>query len=297
MGNSLAVTPKGVRFGVRMGVPIRMQSGAPTVVRRRRLLALGLACALALSRRARAQEIEVLALRHRNADELLPLLRPFVEPGGALTGQGFQLILRASPANRAQVRQLIASLDRPPRQLLVSVRQDRANEEERRGLAADGRVIVGTQGASGSVRVQGGNERSLATQDAMQTIRVTEGGRAWIAMGTAVPLTFRRLATTPQGLTEVVGTVYYEAVTGFFVRPQLAGEQVTLDLEPEQSSATVRGLERSALSTRVQGRLGEWIAVGGADVREDRSASSLLSSERDVERNRRGVWLKVDALP
>jgi hypothetical protein len=110
----------------------------------------------------------------------------------------------------------------------------------------------------------------------MQTSRVTEGGRAWIAMGTAVPLTFRRLATTPQGLTEVVGTVYYEAVTGFFVRPQLAGEQVTLDLEPEQSSATVRGLERSALSTRVQGRLGEWIAVGGADVREDRSASSLL---------------------
>ncbi|MCA3221791.1 MAG: hypothetical protein ING41_05320 [Burkholderiales bacterium] len=266
-------------------------------MRRRRLLALGLACALALPRGARTQEIEVLALRHRNADELLPLLRPFVEPGGALTGQGFQLILRTGPANRAQIHQLLASLDRPPRQLLVAVRQDRAVEEERRGLAADGSVIVGTQGAGGSVRVQGGNERSLATQDATQTIRVTEGGRAWIAMGTAVPLTFRRLATTPQGLTEVVGTVYYEAVTGFFVRPQLAGEQVTLDLEPEQGSATVRGLERSALSTRVQGRLGEWIAVGGADVREDRSASGLLSSERGVERNRRGVWLKVDALP
>ncbi|MFN7433338.1 MAG: hypothetical protein ACK5T1_09240, partial [Betaproteobacteria bacterium] len=82
----------------------------PTVVRRRRLLALGLACALALSRGAHAQEIEVRALRHRNAAELLPLFRPFVEPGGALTGQGFQLILRASQINTGQGGHLDASM-------------------------------------------------------------------------------------------------------------------------------------------------------------------------------------------
>jgi hypothetical protein len=259
-----------------------------------------LAAALAPSA-PRAQEIEVLSLSHRSADELLPLLRPFVESGGALTGQGFQLILRASPANRAQIRQLIAALDRPPRQLLISVRQDRASDSAQRALGADGSVVIGTQGSGGSLRIQGSNERSVGTQATTQTLRVVEGGRAWLAMGSAVPFTFRRWVLTPQGVTEVLGTVYYEAVTGFYVRPRLAGEQVTLEIEPEQSTVTVRGgeraIERASLSTTVQGRLGEWIAVGGADVREDRSNSGLLSSERGVERNRRGVWLRVEALP
>jgi hypothetical protein len=93
----------------------------------------------------------------------------------------------------------------------------------------------------------------------------------------------------------MLGTVYYDAVTGFHVRPTLAGDVVTLDLAPEQSTVTVRGVERAQVSTTVQGRLGEWIAVGGADVREDRSTSGILSSGQGVERNRRGVWLKVDA--
>jgi hypothetical protein len=44
----------------------------------------------------------------------------------------------------------------------------------------------------------------------------------------------------------------------------------------------------------VQGRLGEWIAVGGADVREDLSNSGTPQSSRGTERNQRGVWLRVE---
>jgi hypothetical protein len=35
----------------------------------------------------RAQsDLEVLALRHRTAEELIPVLRPLLEPGGVMTG-------------------------------------------------------------------------------------------------------------------------------------------------------------------------------------------------------------------
>jgi type II secretory pathway component GspD/PulD (secretin) len=239
-------------------------------------------------------EIEVIALRFRTADDLLPLLRPFVEPGGALTGQGSQLILRASSTNRAQIRKLLADLDRAPRQLIISLRQDRAAEETQRSIGANGSVTITNRRVYGNAQVEANNSRSLSTTDATQTIRVVEGGRAWIAMGTAIPLTFRQFVVTNQGLSEPIGTIYYEAVTGFHVRPTLAGDVVTLDIAPEQSTVTVRGLERAQLSTTVQGRLGEWIAVGGADVREDRSTSGTLQSSRGTERNQRGVWLRVD---
>jgi hypothetical protein len=262
-------------------------------MRRRAVLALAALLAGTAWGQAGA-EIEVIPLRFRTADDLLPLLRPLVEPGGAVTGQGSQLILRASAANRAQFRKLLAELDRPPRQLVISVRQDRADEQAQRSVDADGSVTITSRRITGTAQVEANNSRTLSTQDATQTIRVIEGGRAWIAMGTAIPLTFRQYAITQQGLTEVLGTVYYDAVTGFNVRPTLAGEMVTLEIAPEQSTVTVRGIERAQLSTTVQGRLGEWIAVGGADVREDRSASGMLSSGQGVERNRRGAWLRVD---
>lgn len=257
--------------------------------------ALGFFAAL-LAAPLRAQEIEVIGLRHRSADELLPLLRPFLEPGGALTGQGYQLIVRASAANRAQLKRLLADLDHAPRQLQISVRQDALGEQASSVVGADGSVTVTSGGIHGSAQVQAGNSHTLSTQDTSQTVRVIEGGRAWIAMGTAIPLTFRQYVLGVQGITETLGTVYYEAVTGFHVRPTLAGGEVTLELAPEQSTVTVRGIERGQLATTVRGRLGDWIAVGDADVREDRATSGTLSSERGTERHRRGVWLKVDVL-
>ncbi len=82
--------------------------------RRSLLLALLLAPAL------RAQQLEIIELKHRTADDVLPNLRAFLEPGGALTGQGYQLFVRASAANARQLKQLLATLDRA--QLSTTVR-------------------------------------------------------------------------------------------------------------------------------------------------------------------------------
>jgi hypothetical protein len=99
---------------------------------------------------------------------------------------------------------------------------------------------------------------------------------------------------TPQGLTELRGTVYYDAVTGFHAQPQVAGDLVTVELAPEQSEIVAGAVERAQPSTTVRGRLGEWIAVGGADARGDSQSSGVLSSAQRAGVNRRGVWLKVD---
>lgn len=255
---------------------------------------LATTAALALVPAARAQDIEIIALRHRTAEQVLPTLRAFLEPGGALTGQGYQLFLRTSPENARQLKQLLATLDRAPRELVITVRQDRDAESGERRVGADGSVTIGNRRVFGDVAVEARDARTTATQSAEQRIRVVEGGRAYIAIGTAIPMSFRRFVLTPQGLTEARGTVYYDAVTGFWAQPLVAGEMVTVELAPEQSEIVAGAVERAQLSTMVRGRLGGWIAVGEADVRAESQAGGLLSSGQGSRTARRGVWLKVE---
>jgi hypothetical protein len=264
---------------------------------RRALLLAALAAPAVL----RAQSVEVLDLRYRTADDLLPLLRPFVEAGGALSGEGSQLFVRTSPANLRQLRELLAQLDRPPRQLQITVRQERADEDTQRTVAADGSVIVSSRGTSGSASVQAGNSRTTATRSVGQTVRVLEGGRALIAFGVAIPFTFKQYVATPAsapgaapGLTEIAATSYYEAVTGFAVRPLLAGEVVTLELSPTDAQVGPRGAERALLMTRVQGRLGQWIALGDADLAEQARRGAIASTDARSASSQRGVWVRVE---
>jgi hypothetical protein len=251
---------------------------------------------LALPLVARAQEIEVIELRHRSADQVLPLVQPLVEPGGALTGRGYQLFLRASPVNRRRLRELLATLDTPPRQLLLTVRQDLADEQRRDVRGADGSVTLGTRGIDAEVGVRAGRSRRVTAQGAVQRIRVLEGARAYIEVGTAIPMTFSQWVATPQGLTEVLGTAYYDAVTGFHARPYLAGDEVTLHLSPVQSTIAADAVDRAQLSTTVRGRLGEWIAVGGAELRSESQNNSTFGSDLQAQSASRGVWLKVEPI-
>jgi hypothetical protein len=257
---------------------------------RRALLLAGLALAAA----ARAQALEVLTLRHRTADDVLPLLRPFVEPGGAISGEGSQLFVRAAPATVQQIRQLLAMLDRPPRLLEITVRQDLEREESQRSVSADGSVVVSTRRSSGALNVEAGAGRTEATRRVGQSVRVIEGGRASIAFGVAIPFSFNQWVVTRQGRTEVVAATTYDAVTGFAVRPLVAGEVVTLELSPTDAIVTAQGVERSQLMTRVQGRLGEWIALGGADLAEHARRDGVFASDARAASSQRGVWVRVE---
>ena len=70
------------------------------------------------------QTFEVIPLRHSTVDQVLPVLRPLLEPGGTLSGHSGQLIVRASPRNVEELRRALESIDRPRRRLQISVRFD-----------------------------------------------------------------------------------------------------------------------------------------------------------------------------
>src|SRR6188474_1916363 len=95
-----------------------------------------------------AQSLEVIDLKYRTAAEVIPVLQPLLEQGGALTGQDYKLFVRASAANVRQLRDAVAQIDRKPNQLLVSVRRSTQQEMERERAQVSGTVSNRGSGVS-----------------------------------------------------------------------------------------------------------------------------------------------------
>ncbi len=116
----------------------------------RSTLAVAAACFASLS--AAQYALEIIPLKHRTVEQVLPTLRPLLEPGGTLTGQANQLIVRASPANLADIRRALDAIDRPLRRLQISVRFDDALEASSQGIEASGRI--GNRGSRVELQAQ-----------------------------------------------------------------------------------------------------------------------------------------------
>jgi len=224
--------------------------------------------------------LEVIDLRHRTAEQVLPALRPLLEPGGVLTGQRSQLIVRTSPANLAEIRRTLDAIDTPSRRLVISVRFDDSAMQSDTSLEASGRIS--TRGSR--FEVQAGDSRASGSERVDQRLQVLEGSRAFIAAGGSRPLTDR------------YGTTIQDINTGFAVVPRVSGSTVTLDVEaqreiPGASPGAVQG-QRAASS--VSGRLGEWIELAGTSGATARDDRGIASTSRQRGSESRRIWVKVD---
>jgi hypothetical protein len=143
---------------------------------------------LLFSTLAWGQALEVISLRHRSAEQLLPQIAPFVEPGGALSGMNDKIFLRASPRNQAEIRDLVAALDTPQRRLMISVRQDGADNSAQSGAGVSGRVVTGSGGTSVSGRGHLYQSDSSSRRDISQQVQTIDGGRAAIMVGQSLQI-------------------------------------------------------------------------------------------------------------
>ncbi len=219
------------------------------------------------------QALEIIPLRHRTVEQVLPVLRPLLEPGGTLTGQRGQLIVRASPTNLAQLRQALDAIDRPARRLQISVRFDDRGESQAQDVGVGGRVS--NRGTRIGVHAREGQSQSTERVD--QRIQVLEGGRALIMAGQAVPV--------PGGV--------WETATGFEALPRLSGDTVLLEIAPQRESFE----RQQRMATTVSARLGEWFEVGGAASSAARDERGIASRSTSRSSETRRVWLKVEELP
>ncbi len=269
-------------------------------------LALGASflCALPV---VRAETLETIPLRHRMAEDLLPILLPLVPQGSFITGTGDMLFVRADEATLGQLREAVASLDRAPRQLLITVGQ-RMNAQgggtsvRGSGTIGAGDVQVGVNrppaaDAGGQVVVRGGTAGNDTHNVA--SVRALEGYETYVALGQSRPFTSTTVTSGghyPPVVTQSTG--FRDVQTGFYATPRLSGDRVTLEISPRQQRLTgdVRNapVATGSVATTVSGRLGEWMQLGGSVDDAATSSTGLATWGTRSELTQYSAWVKVD---
>ena len=255
--------------------------------------ALSAALVCVVCQAAAQQALEIISLKHTTVDQVLPVLRPLLEPGGTLSGQYSQLIVRASPGNIAELRKALEAIDRPSRRLQISVRFDDSLDRAKQGIEASGRI--GNRGSEVDVRAQ--DSRSTAAERVDQRVQVLEGGRAVIVISQSRPILQRQAIQTPIGTVGQDTFVTQEAATGFEVAPRLSGDRVLLDIAPQRQSFDGRGgVQGQRVATTLSAPLGEWFEVGGLAQDAARDDRGIASASRSRSSESRRVWLKVEEI-
>ncbi len=196
---------------------------------------------------AEAMTVEIINVYHRPAAEIAPVVEPTLVPGGSISAYESKLIVKTTSQNLLEVKKLVKSLDTPTQQLMIQVRQGAVSKAGQTELIGPLPIIHSSD-----------SDKS----ETLQNIKVLNGSRAMIHIGTLFP-TISYYYTTNGFVGQ--GTTYRENTTGFFVRPQMVGNKVRLQLSTTQKSPGrhlgMIGTEQ--IQSTVTAPLGQWVAIGG----------------------------------
>lgn len=264
-----------------------------------------------------AEELRLIPLRSRPAHEIIPLVRPLLGPNDALSGNGFQLIVRASPARIREIEKLLAQIDVAARQWTLTVRQAVVSERENSRYAVSGEAKVGenvriiatgrsapasggvaeVSGSQGRARIEGESASTNMRDEHRQILRVQDGQRAYIRAGQAVPRVKSVLTMTQNQTILAQGVELANVVTGFDVLPRAQGDLVHLEITPRLSS-----LEDPAqalvsfheLRTTVAVKPGEWVDLGLLGGTGEAVRRAFVEGNATREGERRTILVRID---
>lgn len=246
-----------------------------------------------------ADELEVIQLNNRPADQIIPLLHPHLEANEALTGRGFQLILRARAERVRELKGLIAQLDAAPARLRISVRRASVAEIERDNRRLSGAARVDGDGAA--LRGKATVHRTEAKSHERDThmVNTLEGEPAFIAEGLAFPTVGSQVHII-NGRKVISNTLEYRQLeSGVYALARVNGDQVTVTASPRREALSPRGggmVESAALVTTVRGPVGQWLELGGRTASVERSRSGVVYRTESKEHEANPIWIKVEVL-
>nr|MBS0019805.1 hypothetical protein [Gammaproteobacteria bacterium] len=174
---------------------------------------------------------EIMPIGYRAPQQLLAILEPLVPAPGSLSATNDHLIVTTTRDNLRQIKDLLATLDRPPRNLLVSIHygkrataQPTAGKASAKMRAREWEPSIGDAGANvhrgATSRMQGNTHdegvavqiwRTESASDSRQDqqLRVIDGAPACITRGKLAPVGVQKALFINGALVEVAAATHF----------------------------------------------------------------------------------------
>ncbi len=251
--------------------------------------------------------LETFKLRNRPAVDLLPLVKPFLNPGATINGQGYKLFVKSTGTNLDQIRQIIAELDVALKRLRISISTDARSfdAQEKQQLEAHPEAIQRSDSPNvQKIIIRKGPQHRVTTrvystaqrrlQPTAQHVQLLEGQWASISTGRAIPVADRQ-RNADGTVTETIR--YHKLNSGFKVCAHLNGDKVYLTLRPRYEQLSRQGggnIVTQNIETSLTVNLGQWTEIGGTQELQKQSANSLYYSTQRKQEGARRIFIKVE---
>ncbi len=244
-----------------------------------------------VSGRLFAAELDTQIYPSYRAQALLSIIQPLLGPEDSVSAYQGQLVVRASAAKQKEIAALLKQLDRPLRNIQISVRRSGTQSRHDRGIDTDIRLRY-PQGSRIGVDIR--DDSQSRQSNTVHMARTLENSAAFIDTGGAIATPMVQYG--PGGV--VVGQSYQGLMQGFEATPQILPDgRVRLEVRYRYENAEHRHtISSQAADTVLMLAPGQWSPMGGIDESSQNQSSGILSRGSSSMSRQIPLEVKVDIL-
>lgn len=270
-------------------------------------LLLSIICYLPALSLAAGETIHYFDLRHRPAHQVILLLEPVLQPHEAISGDGFQLFIKAAPEREQPIKKLISAIDRAIKTLRISITSDEYMAIQENRLHVSARLKTGKSNVQvgkpvskkSSVVVHADTRYAENKNDKTQFVQVQAGKPAFVSRQ---KLHIVPVHTYVKRLGGNLLIDHHRASThaqdGFYVLANLADDQTAnVSIQAASSNQTPHSgysHDQTYVHTSLRVKLGKWFEIGGNNNTYSRESKGILYRSKSHKQHNKKVFVKIE---
>lgn len=246
-----------------------------------------------------AQQTTEIYETYLPANKLVPILEPLLGPDDKITAYHNKLFVKAPPAVQDELLRILQEIDRPLKNIRVSLRYADNAQLEAQNLAAQGEIVVykgSSRNSNVDVQVVNKNRFSTQTDNADHQIRVLEGEQGVLDVGKEVPVNqFVFLGPLQTGTAKE----YRSVSNQLYVVPHLVKDRVRIEVytsNQRMKRNSDNKIQKMDAQTVVVVEPGIWTPLAGTTRSVNDSSGSVTHSTRRTGSGEKSLQIRADIL-
>jgi len=248
---------------------------------------------------------ESIRLHHKSVVDMIPLVKPFLAKDAITSSDGSLIVIKTTPANMKEIKDIVARFDTPVHQMEISLSYNPQVLKENQ--VAKQKTPVNLQGAKATIQINKPGENKNNTQyyrtegrqveSDLYTLKVLEDKWATVRTGHAVPQVQRR-KNNDGTVTESIE--YKQVNSGFHVKPKLKGSKVVLNISAFGETESQKGggqFKNYQTTSTIETQIGYWTtlsAISGEPIYTQKNKAYRTDNRSNTHRP---IFLKVNIIP